>query len=368
MGHVHEESRMSIEFFFRIGGMVVFAILGARFGVSTAEDFNLPADANGLVFLLVGALTGLILTPWLTIRPISQIRRVLLRVAVEVLATSLIGLVFGFVISLPLVFTFSLLPGLFGTYLPAAAVLVCGYFGVVIFSARAYDLLNFFRSFLGLGQASIRPFSNTAVLLDTSVIIDGRILELSKTGFLQGRLLVPQFVLNELQNIANSSDPSRRQRGRHGLEVLSKLRQEGLNPLEVIEDNPENIQPVDLKLIEVAKNRDIPLMTNDFNLNGVAGLQGVKILNMNDLSLAIQPILLPGEKVVLQIVSEGREHEQGVGYLKDGTMVVVEGGKHYLDRSINVLITRFIRSSAGRMYFGINSADVKNQPPIPLED
>lgn len=350
---------MSIEFVFRIAGMIIFAFVGASFGVSTADALNLPEDANGLLFSLVGALFGLIISPWLTTRPAKSVRRILLQSPVELLLTSLVGLVVGLFIALLLVWPLSLLPGWLGQYSPIIASAVAAYFCIVLFSARAFDLLSVLRRFRPTTQPNLLAVAamDLGVLLDTSVIIDGRILDISKIGFIPGTLLVPQFVLSELHNIANSSDPIRRQRGRHGLDVLNKLKQEGVNPVQVIDDNPEHIEAVDAKLVEVAKERNMPLMTNDFNLNSVAGVHGVQVLNLNDLSLALQPALLPGEELDIRIIQEGREPDQGVGYLPDGTMVVVEGGKRYLDRSITVIITRYIRSAAGKMYFAIPERD-----------
>lgn len=352
---------MSIEFFFRILGMIIFAVMGVSFGAATHETLNLPRDANALLFSLVGALTGLITTPWITTRPATSARRFLLQSPAEVLVSSLIGLIFGLVGAALIAWPLSLLPGWLGQYSPTVLALVSAYFSVVLFSARAYDIFPLFGSMVR-GKVSL-PVGNVldlGVLLDTSVVIDGRILDISKAGFIQGTLLVPQFVLSELHNIANSSDPMRRQRGRHGLDILNKLKQEGMNPVQVIEDDPEHIEAVDAKLVDVAKTRNIPLMTNDFNLNGVAGVHGVTVLNLNELSLALQPNLLPGEEIYIQIISEGREQDQGVGYLKDGTMVVVEGGRNHLDRSILVTITRYIRSSAGKMYFAVPNIDARH--------
>jgi uncharacterized protein YacL len=350
---------MPIDFTFRIFGMIVFAIIGARFGVSNADTFNLPEDANGLIFSLVGALVGLIVTPWISTRPGRAFRRVLLESPIEVLTASMFGLIFGLLVAVLVAWPISLLPDLAGQYLPLAAAIVGAYFGILLFSARTYDIFSFISELTGKQNANFgfATSETSGVVIDTSVIIDGRILEMSSTGFVPGMILVPQFVLSELHNIANSSDPLRRQRGRHGLDVLNKLKSEGHNHVQVIDDEPEGVDEVDAKLVEVAKDRNLPLMTNDYNLNGVAGVQGVKVLNINDLSLALQPVHLPREEISVQIVSEGREHNQGVGYLQDGTMVVVEGGRRYLDRTIPVVITRYIRSSAGKMYFGVHASE-----------
>jgi len=350
---------MSIEFAFRIMGMFIFAVLGARFGVSTADAFNLPEDANGLIFLLLGSLVGLITTPWITTRPATSIRRRVVESPIENLVSSLAGLGLGIFVGLLMAYPLSQLPDLFGLYMPTIAMLVLGYFGITIFSIRSHDIYSLTKRILGRADSGGIPMIGSqplGILIDTSVIIDGRILEMSKTGFLPGALLIPQFVLGELQNIANSSDPMRRQRGRHGLDVLNSLKQDGGNVVQVIDDDPTNITEVDAKLVDVAKERNVPLMTNDFNLNGVANVHGVTVLNVNELSLALQPNLLPGETIYVQVISEGREVDQGVGYLSDGTMVVVEGGKRYLDRKIQVEITRYIRSTAGKMYFGQHAA------------
>lgn len=352
---------MSIEFRFRILGLIVFAILGARLGVTSADVVNLPEDVNALIFSLVGALTGLIATPWITTRPALAFRRVLLQTPIETIVTSMFGLFFGLILGLLLAWPLSRLPDLFGLYLPTIVPIVAAYFSVLLFSSRSADIYRLIKRMTGRSGLNGDGLVTEAILVDTSVIIDGRIQEISKTGFIPGNVLIPQFILDELQNIANSSDPMRRQRGRYGLEVLNNLKQEGGNPVLVINDDPEGIEAVDAKLVEVAKLRQVPLMTNDFNLEGVAGVHGVRVLNTNKLSLALQPNLLPGEEVVVNIVAEGRESGQGVGYLKDGTMVVVEDGKRYLDRTISVEVTRYIRSQAGKMYFGVY-ADKATKP------
>lgn len=342
---------MSVEFIFRLMGMVVFAILGAQVGVSSADTINLPQDVSGMLYALVGALSGLVITPWLTTYPARSIRRMLLESQTEVLVTSLVGLIFGLIVAALVAWPLSLLPGNLGRYAPTILALVSAYFSIVLFSARAFDIFALFRQLVRQPEDALQQGGVSGVLVDTSVIIDGRILALSKAGFIAGPLYITQFVLAELQNIANSSDAMRRQRGRHGLDILNALKREGPNPVEIIDDDPEHIEAVDAKLVDVAKTRQLPLMTNDFNLEGVAGVQGVQVLNLNELSLAMQPEYLPGEEILIQIVAEGKESDQGVGYLRDGTMVVVENGRQYLDRSTPVMITRYIRSSAGKMYF-----------------
>lgn len=351
---------MSTEFYFRLAGMIVFALIGTRFGVLNANILNLPSDVGGLIFSLVGSLSGLIATPWLTTRPAKWFRHLLLESPIEIVVASMFGLLFGLILALLLVYPLSLLPDFLGIYLPIAAVVVTSYFGVFLFASRTYDLFGLLQHVLGRGAGEWGEMgaSLPEMVIDTSVIIDGRILDIAKTGFLKGSYLVPQLVLSELQNIANSSDPLRRQRGRHGLDILNKLKGErGINVI-VIDDDPPGIDAVDAKLVEIAKTYGASLMTNDFNLSGVANVQGVTVLNMNELALALQPDILPGEKIAVQVISEGREPGQGVGYLKDGTLIVVEGGKRYLDRTINVIITRYTRSPAGKMYFGVHENEI----------
>jgi uncharacterized protein YacL len=186
-------------------------------------------------------------------------------------------------------------------------------------------------------------------LLDTSVIVDGRILEVVDAGFIEGRLLVPKFVLKELQAIADSSDSIRRARGRRGLEVLNRLR-ETSGRLEVIDrDAPE--RDVDSKLVTLAHDLDAPILTNDYNLNRVARLQGVVILNVNELANAIKPVVLPGEEMSVSIIKDGKEQNQGVGYLEDGTMIVVENGKRLIGETVGVQVTSVLQTAAGRMIF-----------------
>ncbi len=189
------------------------------------------------------------------------------------------------------------------------------------------------------------------VLLDTSAIIDGRIAEISQTGFIMGTLVVPRFVLEELQRIADSADTLRRNRGRRGLDILNRLQKEDSVPVEISDTDFENIHEVDAKLVKFAKQAHAPIITNDFNLNKVAELQGVKVLNINELANAVKPALLPGEEMEVKIIQEGKEAGQGVGYLDDGTMIVVEGGKGFLNNSLEVTVTRVLQTAAGRMIF-----------------
>lgn len=190
-----------------------------------------------------------------------------------------------------------------------------------------------------------------AKILDTSVIIDGRIADIAQTKFLEGTLVIPQFVLGELQHIADSSDSLKRNRGRRGLDILKRIQQELDVPVEIFEGDFEEIPEVDSKLIKLAKVMDGIVVTNDFNLNKVCEVQGVPVLNINDLANAVKPIVLPGEEITVQVIKDGKEQKQGIAYLDDGTMIVVEEGRNYIGETIEVTITSVLQTSAGRMIF-----------------
>jgi uncharacterized protein YacL len=187
--------------------------------------------------------------------------------------------------------------------------------------------------------------------VDTSAIIDGRIADIVDSGFLYHRLIVPHFVLEELQRIADSSDTQRRGRGRRGLEILARLQKDGPTPVEIVDEDPIEAADVDGKLIGLARSRRAAILTNDFNLNRVADLQSIRVLNVNSLANALKPALLPGDTLKIKLITEGKEQGQGVGYLDDGTMVVVEGGARFLDRELDVAVTRVLQTVMGRMVF-----------------
>lgn len=193
--------------------------------------------------------------------------------------------------------------------------------------------------------------SNAPKILDTSVIIDGRIAEIVEAGFMEGPLVIPQFVLVELQQVADSSDPLKRNRGRRGLDMLQRIQKNPVTPIQIVDTDFADVKEVDLKLIELALRTEGKIVTNDFNLNKVAQLRGVKILNINDLANCLRPLVLPGEPMRIFVSKEGKEHGQGVGYLDDGTMVVVEGGRRALGRTIDVNVTTVLQTAAGKMIF-----------------
>src|SRR5699024_3451061 len=188
-------------------------------------------------------------------------------------------------------------------------------------------------------------------LLDTNILIDGRIYDLAKTGFLEGTLVVPNFVLYELQYIADSGDSIKRVRGRRGLDILNKLRAEKIVPIEMYDGDFDDIQEVDSKLIKLAKLMDAEIITNDYNLNKVSEFQNVRVLNINQLAKSLKPRVIPGEKLQVTIIKNGTERQQGVAYLDDGTMIVVEDGKFFMNKMVEVEVTSAIQTDAGRMIF-----------------
>lgn len=344
---------MSIEFAFRMLGMVIFGIVGARIGVSLALPLRLPEIATSVIFALVGVLFGLILTPLLTLRPIRQVRRMITEMPVEVLFTSLIGLLIGLGISLLLAYPFAQLDQPWGSLIPPGLSIVFGYLSTTIFNARSREIWTFMHEWLGIGSKDVlNPNRSThQLLLDTSVLIDGRIVDIAKTGFLGGTLIAPRFVISELHRVADSSDTQRRNRGRRGLAKLNELQRDPGIDFKIVEDDPEEVNEVDDKLIALAITLSAPILTIDFPMNQVARAQGVTVLNINMLANAVRSAYIPGEVFALRILQEGKEVGQGVGYLEDGTMVIVENGRSFMDRTIYVEVTKLINKEAGRIIF-----------------
>ena len=364
---------MSIEFIFRLIGMVVFAIIGVMWGaqlgqIATAGGASSTFSVEEYAFTLglVGALIGLILTPFITIRPMRAIRSLLTRVSAQTLFAALFGLIAGLIIAVLLSFPLSRLPSPFGEILPFIGVVFFGYLGVSVFVMRQNDLFSLWGNISknqppGAGTPAAEGGANWAesrtILLDTSVIIDGRIADIARTGFLPGSLLIPRFVLNELQYIADSPDSLRRQRGRRGMEVLSQLQKEPIIPVRISDIDVKGVRDVDDKLVILARQLRCPILTNDYNLNRIAELQGVTVLNVNELANAVKSVLLPGETLSVRVIQEGKESGQGVGYMEDGTMVVIENGNKYLNQEILVTVTKVLQTAAGRMIFARPESD-----------
>jgi uncharacterized protein YacL len=359
---------MSNEFVVRVIGMIVFSVIGVYWGSVLGRVANADPTVNtftveqyAFTIGLVGALVGLILTPFITTRPYRALRATLTRLSAPSLFAALIGLVVGLIIAALLAFPISLLPSPFGDILPFVGVLVFGYMGVAVFVMRQNDIFGFFSAIThraggkkekdGAKEEEENWTESRNILLDTSVIIDGRIADIARTGFLPGTLLIPRFVLAELQYIADSPDSLRRQRGRRGMEVLSSLQREPAIPVKMSDIDVADVREVDDKLVILARQMRCPVLTNDFNLNRIAELQGVTVLNVNELANAVKSVLLPGEVLPIRIIQEGKEYGQGVGYMDDGTMVVVENGREFMDREIEAMVTKVLQTAAGRMIF-----------------
>lgn len=343
---------LSVEFILRLIGMVALAIGGIYLGAELGELAQASKELWASVFALVGALAGLIITPFLTTRPIRAVRGYMARVSAQTLLAGLMGLVIGLVVAALVSFPLSLLPAPFGQLLPFVAAIALSYLGIAIFVARENDIMNIMRARFPAGaDEGGEQGAGRRVLLDTSVIIDGRIADIAHTGFIAGPMLVPSFVLVELQHIADSSDGLRRQRGRRGLDILNRLQKDSSVPIRITDLDVEGVRDVDDKLVILAKQLRCPIVTNDYNLNRVAELQGVLVLNINELANAVKAVFLPGEGFEVHVIQEGKESGQGVGYLDDGTMVVVEDGKDLIDKTVPVQVTKVLQTAAGRMIF-----------------
>jgi uncharacterized protein YacL len=346
-----EVERMSVELVLRLAGMLVFAVAGWQASEFLAERIPWPYVAYSIQVIVPIASTtlGLLLTPWLTTRPFSWIRRKIHQLPTQQLVAAIIGLIIGLIVAALLAGPLSRLPGILGTVLPFIGTLIFGYLGMTVMVVRQHDIVNLISGRLSLRGTTRRQ--ENYVLLDTSVIIDGRIADISRTGFISGVMLIPRFVLNELQHIADSSDMLRRNRGRRGLEMLNKLRKESVVPIRINDMDVEEAHEVDDKLVMLAKELHCPIVTNDYNLNRVAELQGVTVLNINELANAVKAVLLPGESMKVRIIQPGKELGQGVGYLDDGTMVVIENGRRHINKTIEVIVTKVLQTAAGRMIF-----------------
>jgi uncharacterized protein YacL len=240
-------------------------------------------------------------------------------------------------------------PGPGASFLHLALLLWMAYVGLVV-GAKKGDMLNLaaLGGIFGGEKSSKKSFK----ILDTSVIIDGRIADIAETGFLDGVLVIPQFVLRELQLVADSADSMKRNRGRRGLDILQRIQKMAHLNVQIVEDDFPAVREVDMKLIELAKVYDCKVVTNDFNLNKVAQLHGVEVLNINELANTLKPIVLPGETMRVFILKEGKEYNQGVAYLDDGTMVVVDNAKKAISKTIDITVTSVLQTTAGKMIFG----------------
>ena len=271
------------------------------------------------------------------------------KVSVKGLSSSVFGLILGLIMAKLVADAFSLTaltPGVIAIIRVILTLVFC-YLGAAI-GLRGKDEFNIIIPYVRLRR---QDQSEEMVVLDTSVIIDGRIVDICKTRFIEGKMVIPKFVLKELQQIADSTDPIKRQRGRRGLEILHTLQKEASQDIKLNEEDFTDTNEVDAKLVKLAKLIEAKIMTVDFNLNRVASLQGIKVLNINELANALKPVVFPGEEMHVKLIKEGKEHNQAVGYLDDGTMVVVEESRRLIGQDVKVLVTSVLQTQAGRMIF-----------------
>jgi uncharacterized protein YacL len=345
----------------RFIGLALGLILGFTAGNALSFIGGNNANRSSLIALgvCVGGI-GYLVGPHLSGAIFRNVRRSVADASTLDIVAAGVGLAFGALISAALAFPLSFLPSPAGTYLPIFAALACCTFSIAVVLMRKRDLIapwfrprNPPRTPPATVQTpgEVRPQTPKSLILDTNIVIDGRVLGVVEAGFLDVKLIIPRFVLDELQHIADSEDPLRRARGRRGLETLNRLRSDRPDQVAVDDEPISDEREVDAKLVKLAKLRHSPVLTNDFNLNRVAQLQDVRVLNLNELTNALRPIVLPGEEIAIHIVQVGREHGQGIGFLDDGTMVVVDGGRGLIGHDVPVTVTRLLQTSAGRMIF-----------------
>lgn len=347
----------SLTFVARIGGMLILAYLGWYVGrtLSSPRPDEMQQFATQLL-TLAGAGLGLLITPRLLVEPVEDLlrrsRSVPLSELLLVGAGAMVGLIFAVLLTVPL----ANLPSPLGQLLPIVAAGFLAYAGATIFGARRHDFGELLKGLRRPSVAANLPATESTpaprrMLLDTSAIIDGRIAGVARSGFLEGALLVPAFVLAELQQLADSADELRRGKGRRGLELLNEMQRHSPLPVEVVNVEVSGASRVDDKLVALARQYGCPIISNDFNLNKVAALQGVKVLSLNTLSEALRPLVIQDQHLKLVIRNEGNTRQQGVGYLDDGTPVIVEDARQLIGQTVEVVVTRLHQTQTGRLVF-----------------
>lgn len=333
--------------------LVLFALIA---GVWASYVANVYFSLNIAWRLAVGVLTAVLfysttaLVLRLTRRSIRKFNKLLDNTSIEVVLGGVAGLLVGVLLGLITAYPLSVIRGA-GAYLTLTVFLIFGYLGLRIGTHRAMDVVKLFPALSSEKLGTEENSQTDCKVLDTSAIIDGRIYDVCLSKFLEGTLLVPVFVIEELQHIADSSDNLRRNKGRRGLELLSKMTKHPGIKIDIIESNILEEKEVDMKLIRLCKQINASIITNDYNLNKVAELHGIKVLNINELTNAVKVVVYPGESMHINVLKEGKEPGQGVGYLEDGTMVVVEDAQNELGNNLEVIVTSVFQTAAGRMIF-----------------
>jgi uncharacterized protein YacL len=349
-------------FFVIVGGMLGFLYVPNLLQLTQIQSpVWVSSPYTGAI---IGAIILFLTTFWLvdyTVNLFKWVEDALIKAPVTDVLFGGLGLVVGLLVAFLIVIPLKTINfQVVNTVIPIFVTFFLGYLGFQVGFKKRDELVNLFPSSSRLSAKDKKKMAEDEAreenrgkmkILDTSVIIDGRIADVSQTGFIEGTIVIPQFVLEELQHIADSSDVLKRNRGRRGLDILNKIRKEQTIKVEIYEGDFEEIHEVDSKLVKLAKLTTGVVVTNDFNLNKVCELQNVPVLNINDLANAVKPVVLPGEELNVHVIKDGKEHNQGIAYLDDGTMIVVEEGRDFIGNHIDVLVTSVLQTSAGRMIF-----------------
>jgi uncharacterized protein YacL len=337
----------------QIMGALLGTLIGFGLGLAlltNAGDLIEPPNRPAFLtaFVVITLLFGYLAIPYITVYPARRVVDLLADAGAGEFALGVAAVIVGLVMGLLLGVPLAQLGGMAGAIAPPAVALLLA--GLMLW-ATLYKRDVLLPAVAGILPGVRGRVASARVVVDTSAVIDGRIVDIAHTGFILGTLVVPRFVLDELQRIADSPDATRRNRGRRGLEMLTALQKDTVMPVDVVEATYPEIAEVDAKLVAYARDHAAAILTNDFNLNRVAELQGIRVLNINELANAVKSVVHPGEEMRVRIIQEGKEAGQGVGYLDDGTMIVVEGGLRFLEREVPITVTRVLQTVAGRMIF-----------------
>jgi uncharacterized protein YacL len=348
--------RIILGFFGSFIGYEVVKLLGlaTEFSGSIQEELDTFFTSTQFIGILLGFLFGFFILFYLLekiLQLLISFENFLKELSWRKIVVGILGLAAGLLLAILINFSFSgiLKTSTVGKYIGLLVNIVFAYLGFSLFVYKEKDILKFLKQEDNPHNIFGSVISNK--ILDTSVIIDGRIADVAKSGFVEGTLIVPEFVLEELRHIADSSETLKRNRGRRGLDILKQMQKEPHVNIQILTQDFDDIQEVDSKLVKLAQIMDARIVTNDFNLNKVAELHGVRVLNINELANAVKPIVLPGEEMNVKVIKEGKEDGQGVAYLDDGTMIVVDDGINFMNQRVSVLVTSILQTAAGRMIF-----------------
>ncbi|MEE1349661.1 MAG: PIN domain-containing protein [Dialister hominis] len=344
----------------RQGETVLALLLPNSVLTETILGITFMSLAAMLVGGIFGAIIGSFISPYL-IKSLfmftSTVEKSLSAMSTQDLIAGTLGLFLGLIIANLVGLAFGSVPYI-GPYVSVALSIILGYLGMHLVLSKKSELAGWLHLHAeGSFDKKKNKDHHTGKLLDTNVIIDGRVADIYRSGFLEGPIIVPVFVLEELQKIADSSDILKRNRGRRGLDILNHMRKNSKDDVIIVTNDFEDISEVDSKLVKLAREKNYKIVTNDYNLNKVAELQGVAVLNINDLAIAVKPAVIPGEQIFVQLVKSGKEEGQGVAYLEDGTMIVVENGSQCIGKEVPVIITSVLQTSAGKMIFAKLESD-----------